>query len=259
MKRMITTLHMLGLLATLAGGCVSVRHVTGGMGIDELKANGNTSAAIQAEIQSEEFVALLARRTGLPEWRVRMSLPVVEFSDYGSMSYSTHTRPDLLEPTQRYIGMRRAGHTKTYSMARLETEPDERTLPSDCRTILREDKDVYLPWLWLHSFKVETGTNYTSYVILDGDLAWSYVVSRRNDQALVGCYADWFDAKEFLPQYRQAFEEVHRLVQKEMKAQGNWDQFGSCHSYWARKKELLKKQGIDWKSPPDLHPNTCYD
>ena len=259
MKRTITTLNLLGVLAMLASGCVSQRHVTGGIGIDELKANGNASVAIQSEIQSKEFVAFLARRTGLPEWRVRLSLPVVQFSDHGSMSYSTHTRHDLLEPTQRYIAMRNAGHTKTYSMARLETEPDERTLPSDCRAILRADKDAYLPWLWLHAFKVETGTNYTTYIILDGDLAWSYVVSRRNDRTLVGCHADWFDAKEFLPENRPIFEEVHRQIEKEMKSQGNWDQFGSCHSYWARKKELLKKQGIDWKSQPDLHPNTCYD
>lgn len=90
MKRTITALYLLGVLAILTGGCVSVRHLTGGMGMDDLtggtgmvdlKANGNTSATIQAEIQSKEFVALLARRTGWPEWRVRMSLPVVQFSE----------------------------------------------------------------------------------------------------------------------------------------------------------------------------------
>lgn len=249
----------MGLLAAFMVGCVSMRHRSAGGCLRGVEANGNTLAAIKAEVESDEFATLLVRRSGLPEWRVRLSLPIVEFSDHGSMSYSTGARPDLLEPIQQYIRMRQAGHSKTYAMARLEAEPDLRTLQPDCRAILQEDRDVCLPWLWLHDFKIDVGTNYTSYVILDGDLAWSYVVSRRNDRTLVGCYSDWFDAKELLPKYRRSFEEVNAQVAREMKAQGDWDKFGSCHSYWRRKQELLRARGIEWRTPSDLHPNTSYD
>ena len=35
---------------------------------------------------------------------------------------------------------------------------------------------------------------------------------------------------------------------------------GFCHSYWATKKSILKdKYGIDWKSPAEMNPQTCFD
>lgn len=34
---------------------------------------------------------------------------------------------------------------------------------------------------------------------------------------------------------------------------------GSCHIYWARKKELLKSHGIDWKTPAECNPYVMFD
>lgn len=34
---------------------------------------------------------------------------------------------------------------------------------------------------------------------------------------------------------------------------------GACHIYWAKKKELLRKHGVDWKSPKDMNPNIMFD
>ena len=34
---------------------------------------------------------------------------------------------------------------------------------------------------------------------------------------------------------------------------------GRCHIYWARKKELLKSQGIDWKTPAECNPHILFD
>ena len=34
---------------------------------------------------------------------------------------------------------------------------------------------------------------------------------------------------------------------------------GSCHIYFARKKELLKNEGIDWKSPAECNPYVIFD
>jgi len=108
-------------------------------------------------------------------------------------------------------------------MARLGAEPDLGTVPEDCRVIVQEDKDAYLPWLWLYGFRVQGGTN-ALYVILDGDLAWSYMAMRLSDRTLIGCHTDLLDAKELLPKYRQAFEEVNMQVEKEMKVQKTRDQ-----------------------------------
>lgn len=245
------------LASLLIAGCVSKECEFGGM--DAVTANGNNIAAVKAEVESDEFVALLARRAGMSEWRVRMLSPVVELSDHWGISYSPSTNSDLLETTKRYITMRKAGHTRQYAMARLDGEPDERTIPADCRAILKEDKEAYFPRLWLYDFKMEGDANHTTYVILDGELAWVYMVSRKNDRSLIGCHFDWFDAKEFLPEYRKAFSEVNKQVEKEMRSKGTWDYLGSCHIFWSRKQELLKQRGIEWRSPPDLHPNTCYD
>lgn len=250
-------------LTTLVVGCYSVRRgsstedVLGGL--EQVNANGNDAKTIGTELMSDEFVALLARRAGISERKVRLSLPVAEIHSGTMVSYFDTGTPILLDLTKHYIEMRRGGHSKDYAMARLQAEPDLRATLPDCRAILQQDTNAYLPWLWLYSFRVDGGTNYTSYVILDGELAWSYMVTRLNDRKLVSCYFDWCDAKEFLPEYQAAFKSVHDQVQKEMKARGEWDQFGSCHGYWFRKKELLKKQGIEWKSPAELHPNTNYD
>lgn len=45
-------------------------------------------------------------------------------------------------------------------------------------------------------------------------------------------------------------EEEHKNVPKGL---------GYCHMYWARKKQLLKERGYDWKSPAELNPNIMYD
>lgn len=34
---------------------------------------------------------------------------------------------------------------------------------------------------------------------------------------------------------------------------------GSCHIYWAKKKELLKKEGIDWHTPAECNPYIMFD
>jgi len=34
---------------------------------------------------------------------------------------------------------------------------------------------------------------------------------------------------------------------------------GRCHRYWNGKKELLKKVGIDWKTPDECNPHIHFD
>ena len=40
----------------------------------------------------------------------------------------------------------------------------------------------------------------------------------------------------------------------------NLNTFGSCHQYWAIKKEILKKEyDIEWQSPSELNPEITFD
>lgn len=34
---------------------------------------------------------------------------------------------------------------------------------------------------------------------------------------------------------------------------------GRCHIYWEKKKELLKRQGIDWHTPAECNPHIIFD
>ena len=36
-------------------------------------------------------------------------------------------------------------------------------------------------------------------------------------------------------------------------------ELGQCHAIWGRAKQILKAQGIDWKTPAEMNPHTRYD
>jgi hypothetical protein len=221
-----------------------------------VNANSNTSESIQAELRSEEFRDLVYAKTG-------KLLPMDETSvDSGFAMYSLNmgdgnsTQAKTL--IERYVDMRFKGHSKTYAMARLQVEPDLRAISPDCRAILCEDKDVYLPWLWLYEFTIESNRNFTTYMIRDGAITWSYTVVRKNDRSLLQVETGTSDSKEYLPAYRDIFGQVRKQVKREAKEQGV-EGLGSCHWYWRRQKELLKQSGIDWLSPQDLQPSSNFD
>jgi hypothetical protein len=36
-------------------------------------------------------------------------------------------------------------------------------------------------------------------------------------------------------------------------------ELGDFHAIWGRAKQILKAQGIDWKTPAEMNPHTMYD
>ena len=94
--------------------------------------------------------------------------------------------------------------------------------------------------------------------IADGDLAWGYQMEMKD--GIVDSFVPLgrCDAKDFDPQYRKVMAEVDSLVEAEMKREGVTG-FGSCHVFWRLRKEKLKARGIEWRSPSELNPGTCYD
>jgi hypothetical protein len=62
------------------------------------------------------------------------------------------------------------------------------------------------------------------------------------------------DAPEFAAAFRDANAQADAATQR-------WKgQLGRIHSFWEKKKEVLRDNyRIDWKSPADLNPMTSYD
>ena len=223
----------------------------------KLHANGNTAETINTEIHATPFLNLLQARFGKSIPLKGFSCTVTEFGY--STELTCESQSEVERFVERYINLRSMGHTQTYAMARLQAEPDPMTLTPDGKTIINKDQEAFMPWLWLYSFINNGNTNYTTYMILDGEIAWTYLITRKNDRSLLFCDVDLIDSQEVLPQHRAAFEEVEKQVEGEMRTDGTWGTFGSCHRLWDRKKELLNQRGIDWRTPKNLHPGTLYD
>jgi hypothetical protein len=72
-------------------------------------------------------------------------------------------------------------------------------------------------------------------------------------------YADRRDAKEDDPKFQSTIKSVEAEVAAEMKAKGTFEKFGAIHEFWDLKKKKLQAQGIEWRSPAELNPDTHYD
>ncbi len=64
------------------------------------------------------------------------------------------------------------------------------------------------------------------------------------------------DAVEETVAYKAAMARIEPILDKEFE---NENGMGTCHRYWWRKKELLKQNGIDWKSPSEMNPDIRFD
>jgi len=68
------------------------------------------------------------------------------------------------------------------------------------------------------------------------------------------------DPIEDTQEFKEALEKIqHKLDEFDKWLDENHNAMGRCHIYWARKKELLKGQGIDWKTPAEMNPHVLFD
>ena len=65
------------------------------------------------------------------------------------------------------------------------------------------------------------------------------------------------DPVEKTKEYEAAMVKINAILDKEFPS--DKVMMGTCHRYWARKKELLKAEGIEWKSPSEMNTNTKFD
>ena len=59
---------------------------------------------------------------------------------------------------------------------------------------------------------------------------------------------------------RKVDARARRLTEKELNMpKGEW-LFGSCHTFWKYKKQILRREyHMIWRSPQDLNPGWCFD
>jgi len=68
------------------------------------------------------------------------------------------------------------------------------------------------------------------------------------------------DPIEDKQEFKEALEKIqHKLDEFDKWLDENHNATGRCPIYWARKKELLKGQGIDWKTPAEMNPHVLFD
>ena len=65
------------------------------------------------------------------------------------------------------------------------------------------------------------------------------------------------DPIEETNEYVKAMEKIDPILDREF-PKDKW-YMGTCHRYWHRKKELLKEEGINWRSPSEMNPDTRFD
>ena len=71
---------------------------------------------------------------------------------------------------------------------------------------------------------------------------------------------DKIDPIEKDPKMRAIFIAVDKEVETELAKHPERDMLGFCHIFWETKKRILKeKHGINWKSPSEMNPETCFD
>ena len=62
------------------------------------------------------------------------------------------------------------------------------------------------------------------------------------------------DPVENTEEYTEAMKHIQPILDEEFKGR-----IMCSRAYWARKKEMLAKYGIEWKNPGELNPNIIFD
>ncbi len=66
------------------------------------------------------------------------------------------------------------------------------------------------------------------------------------------------DPVEDAPEYKAIEEQVEREIQEELGDEPRSCR-GFCHRYWAVKREVLARHGIEWRSPAVMNPRVKFD
>ncbi len=225
----------------------------------DISANRNDVDTVEAEINTPAFRALLANAAGVGEWRLRRQR-ISLGSSVASWTSSTHLRKPVASALSLYLSCRAEGHSSAYcrdALAAIHKPSPQYAFLNDLH-----ETEPRIPEGWISRIESRAnaeGGRVVAFVVLDGELAWSYALSYRPDGQLKYSMSSRVDAVEFNPGYTNVIAKVDRMVEDKMKAEGTHGEFGSVHSFWKMKKEMLQERGIRWRTPSELNPTISYD
>lgn len=261
---MSAAIFIASLMLLSLAGCSSkeVRGESSGVIPYYVPANSNDLATVEAEVNSPDFRAALARGMGVGRWRLRQ-LRVSLGGGSSSWTWRTSRTVDegAANALSSYLSYRADGHSSAYSRDAMFADRVTRSQQWRFLNDVPPDKGR-IPASWVYRFTTATnsvGGRMVDLVVLDGELAWSCRLSYRRDGQFEYYSSMRHDALEFKAAYTNLFAEVERSVEQKMGGPSAPRPLGSCHTFWRHKKEMLKERGINWRSPPELNPLVVFD
>ena len=240
------------------------------LGGKRVDLTNNTPEVIRSELLDRGLIEAIGKAHGLPAVQANGVRVFCSRDDesllLGQFEATEKTFILVWRNLQIYTQGRYDGHSRGFMMACI-TNPliTARGLLTDDLKRLGEMRPE-LPAGWLKLAESGTETNqagvlsrWAAYTVTDSEITWRYFLSFKPDGSLNYVFDSKFDSKEIDPGFRTAIEQVESLVTQEMKRDGSYGKFGSCHHSWELKKEKLREKGILWRSPAELNPNTCFD
>jgi hypothetical protein len=275
----------------------SAQHLDLGFGYPQLRLSHNMPELIRQELLDTNTVHLVARFAGITGAELS-AIEVAPSRDRGCVRLYPLGRSDkalmvLSEHLRRYIRVREEGHTREFALAVFAHRVQASSI-SDPHLRVLATNQAPLPLSWVRRAESGTTTNkagtivsrttstaivggktvtnetahvpkvdevcrWTSYTVVDGEVAWRFFMKFKADGSLDYVYDSRYDAKEYDPKCQKIIKTVEAEVHAEMKKDGSYGKVGSVHDFWHLKREKLKARGFQWRSPSELNLNTNYD
>lgn len=258
-KNVLWLTLMLGLTSCWFGRTVSCS-----IGGRLIAANSNDVEALRAEIDSDAFHATLARAARVPQWSVKLSGITLSTNRTDAIQWesSTGVGAKVADALNSYLSCRAEGHSAAYACDVLALRDRHETPQHKFLDDISSDAHENIPERWISMIQTETNSEGGHYIlvdVLDGELVWSYELAYGPKGLFEHCRGGGRrDAIELNPAYTNLIAEVERLVERKVEDEGKCG-LGTCHFFWALKKQLLKERGVKWRSPAELNPDTLYD
>jgi hypothetical protein len=148
------------------------------------------------------------------------------------------------------------------SCSRTQDREAAKTLSAPLAAIQAHYKDAPVYSLSNYLAAIDCGTGYWAYVAMQGSTASTFLVSIGPTGEVRYVMAEKQNAMDFDPRCASVISAVHVRVVGEMEVHrpGISKEFGACNEIWERMAKILRNEyGLDWKTPKELNPFSCYD
>lgn len=234
---------------------------------DRVKLPHNSAKQIFKELKNPNTMSMIAASTGYSKNELEDISLRFDNKELEVRIYLTGNNKEMFNiitnKIKYYAENRLGGHTKEYLVASLDNNKNENITDADLKNFLELYPD--LPSTWLKKIYQETiiknneQVRVVYYVLIDDTIAWTNALYYRKDGSFDKFLGEQKrDAKEYESKYHDIIVKINQKAKEKMEHE-NISGLGSIHSFWEYKKELLKKEGIDWKSPSELNPSTHFD